>query len=59
MIVDRPITNLPEMKQINNITTIEQFVDLGSLITNTGGCGEEIKRRIDIVKYAMTIPTKV
>lgn len=59
MIVDRPNNNHPEIKQINSIKTVKQFVYLGSLITNTGGCSEEIKRRIAIAKTATTNLQKI
>lgn len=38
MIIDRPRNNRPESKGINGIAVVNQFVFLGSFITNLGRC---------------------
>lgn len=59
MIVDRPNNNRIEVKQINNIEVVQKYVYVGALITNTGGCSEEIKRRTAIAKDVMAKLTKI
>jgi hypothetical protein len=59
MIIDRANNNQNHLVMINNIAVVDKFVYLGSLITNKGGCTEEIKRRSAIAKSAMAKLTKI
>lgn len=46
MIIDRANDNWPNIRTIANCEVVQEFVYLGSLISNNGGCEKEIKRRI-------------
>lgn len=59
MIVDRPNDNQREVTQISNIQVVVRFVYLGTLLMNTGGNTEEIKRRAGIAKTAVAQLTKI
>lgn len=54
MIVDRANNNLPHTRQVAGFEVVNSFVYLGAMITNKGGCTEEIKRRIAIARTATT-----
>ena len=58
MIVDRP-GKLSDVDAIQGADTVENFVYLGSYISNDGSCVPEIKRRIAIAKDAMTRLTNI
>ncbi|KAJ0176148.1 hypothetical protein K1T71_008322 [Dendrolimus kikuchii] len=53
MIVDRLKNNSPEVTKIANCDVIQSYIYLGALISNNGGCTEEIKRRMAITRSAM------
>ncbi|KAJ0178601.1 hypothetical protein K1T71_005376 [Dendrolimus kikuchii] len=53
MIVDRLNNNSPEVTKIANCDVIQSYIYLGALISNNGGCAEEIKRRMAITRSAM------
>lgn len=53
MIVDRVNNNSPEVTDIANCEVVQSYIYLGTLITNKGGCMEEIKRRMAITRNAM------
>lgn len=59
MIVDRQNNNKPEVTQIGNCEVVNSYIYLGSLISNKGGCEEEVKRRNAITRSAMEKMTKV
>lgn len=59
MIVDREHNNYPEMKSVGRCQVVQSFVYLGSLIENSGGCENEIRRRIQQARAAMTKLTKI
>ncbi len=50
---------LPNEKITTDIERVDQFVYLGSLITNNGGCEQEIRKRIIMTKTAMTRLDKI
>lgn len=54
MVVDRANNNRPELRQIAGCEVVDKFIYLGSLVSNQGGCSEEIRRRIEIARTAMT-----
>lgn len=53
MIVDRVNDNSPEVTQIANCDVVQTYVYLGALISNNGGCVDEVKRRMAITRTAM------
>ncbi|KAI8433243.1 hypothetical protein MSG28_015319 [Choristoneura fumiferana] len=53
MIVDRMNNNSPEIVQIANCDVVQSYIYLGALITNSGGCVDEVKRRMAIARSAM------
>lgn len=59
MIVDRQNNNRPNVKNLYNIKTINSYIYLSSLVTNQGGCSEEIRRRAAIAKQALTNLKKI
>ncbi|XP_030760717.1 uncharacterized protein LOC115885832 [Sitophilus oryzae] len=59
MIVDRENNNRPDITNINRCQVVKQFISLGALISNTGSCEVEIRRRIQLARNAMTQLTKV
>ncbi|VEN35957.1 unnamed protein product [Callosobruchus maculatus] len=59
MIVDREHDNHREIKSIGRCEVGESFVYLGSLIDNSGSCENEIRRRIQHARVAMTKLTKI
>ncbi|VEN57869.1 unnamed protein product, partial [Callosobruchus maculatus] len=59
MIVDREHDNHREIKSIGRCEVVQSFVYLGSLIDNSGSCENEIRRRIQQARVAMTKLTKI
>ncbi|VEN63457.1 unnamed protein product [Callosobruchus maculatus] len=59
MIVDREHDNHREIKSIGRCEVVQSFVHLGSLIYNSGCCENEIRRRIQQARVAMTKLTKI
>lgn len=59
MIVDRKNRNRPDLRFIRDYKVVNNFVFLGSTISNEGGCELEIRRRIQIARNAMTKLQKV
>ncbi|KAI8429179.1 hypothetical protein MSG28_007716 [Choristoneura fumiferana] len=59
MIVDRSQNNAPHITEIANCEVVQSYIYLGSLITNTGGSEDEIKRRIAITRSAMEKLTRI
>nr|XP_037868946.1 uncharacterized protein LOC119628915 [Bombyx mori] len=57
MIVDRANNNWPEATKIANCDVVHSYIYLGAL--NTGGCVDEIKRRMAISRSAMDRPKKI
>ncbi|PZC85948.1 hypothetical protein B5X24_HaOG214313 [Helicoverpa armigera] len=53
MIVDRMNNNSPEITKIANCDVVQSYIYLGALITNNGGCIDEVKRRMAISRSAM------
>ncbi|VEN38913.1 unnamed protein product, partial [Callosobruchus maculatus] len=58
IIVDREHDNHREIKSIGRCEVVT-FVYLGSLIDNSGSCENEIRRRIQQARVAMTKLTKI
>ncbi|XP_072377799.1 uncharacterized protein [Diabrotica undecimpunctata] len=52
MTVDRANNNLLHIHQVANFEVVDRFVYLGSVITNTGDCSSEIKRRLTMDRTA-------
>ncbi|VEN39856.1 unnamed protein product [Callosobruchus maculatus] len=59
MIVDREHDNHREIKSIGSCKVVQSFVYLGSLIDNSGSCENEIRRRIQQARVAITKLTKI
>ncbi|VEN33625.1 unnamed protein product, partial [Callosobruchus maculatus] len=59
MIVDREHDNHREIKSIGRGEVVQSFVYLDSLIKNSGSCENEIRRRIQQIRVAMTNLTKI
>ena len=59
MIIDRPTGNQPQRRRIAGYEVVDSFTYLGSLITNTGGSSEEIRRRITMARSATSKLTKI
>ncbi|VEN59759.1 unnamed protein product [Callosobruchus maculatus] len=59
MIVDREHDNHREIKSIGRCEVVQSFVYLGSLIHNSSSCENEIRRRIQQARVAMTKLTKI
>ena len=59
MIVNRSENNQPDIKHIANCDVVQSYVYLGSNITNTGGCEDEIRRRCAITRSAVERLTKI
>lgn len=58
MVVDRPGL-LIRSNELRDLEFVDQFVYLGSLLTNEGGTVKEIARRIQMSKAAMTKLTRI
>ncbi|VEN42767.1 unnamed protein product, partial [Callosobruchus maculatus] len=56
MIVDREHDNHREIDSVGRCEVVQSFVYLGSLIDNSGSCENEIRRRIQQARVAMTRP---
>ena len=48
MIIDRTKNNSPEITKVANCNTVQLYIYLGALFSNSGGCVDEIKRRMTI-----------
>ncbi|VEN59534.1 unnamed protein product [Callosobruchus maculatus] len=59
IIVDREHDNHREIKSIGRCEVVQSFVYLGSLIDNSGSCENDIRRRIQQARVAMTKLTKI
>ncbi|VEN45765.1 unnamed protein product, partial [Callosobruchus maculatus] len=59
MIVNREHDNHREIKSIGRCEVVQSFVYLGSLIDNSGSCENEIRRRIQQARVALTRLTKI
>ncbi|VEN44000.1 unnamed protein product, partial [Callosobruchus maculatus] len=59
MIVEREHDSHPEIKSIGHCEVVQSFVYLGSLIDNSGSCENEIRRRIQQARVAMTKLIKI
>lgn len=53
MIVNRANNNSPDLTKVANCDVVQSYVYLGALVTNNGGCVEEIKRRMAMTRTAM------
>ncbi|XP_037871039.1 uncharacterized protein LOC119629400 [Bombyx mori] len=53
MIVDRAEQNGTNVQNIGNCEVVQTYIYLGSAISSTGGCGEEIRRRCAITRLAV------
>ncbi|XP_050504913.1 uncharacterized protein LOC126883410 [Diabrotica virgifera virgifera] len=52
MIIDRIRNNQPEIRNVAGFEAVSRFNYLGSVITNNGGCEEEIRRRLTMARSA-------
>lgn len=59
MIIDRARNNQPEVSSVAGYEVVDRFNYLGSVITNTGGCEEEIRRRLTMARAATVRLTKI
>ncbi|VEN52673.1 unnamed protein product [Callosobruchus maculatus] len=59
MIVDREHDNHRAIKSVGRCEVVQSFVYLGSLIDNSDSCENEIRRRIQQARVAMTKLTKI
>ncbi|VEN56168.1 unnamed protein product, partial [Callosobruchus maculatus] len=59
IIVDREHDSHREIKSIGRCEVVQSFVYLGSLIDNSGGCENEIRRHIQQARVPMTKLTKI
>ncbi|VEN49541.1 unnamed protein product, partial [Callosobruchus maculatus] len=59
MIVDRGHDNHRAIKSVDRCELVQSFVYLGSLIDNSDSCENEIPRRIQQARVAMTKLTKI
>ncbi|VEN60053.1 unnamed protein product, partial [Callosobruchus maculatus] len=59
MIVGREHDNHREIKSVGRCEVVLSFVYLGSLTDNSGSCENEIRRRIQQARVAMTKLTKI
>ncbi|VEN46679.1 unnamed protein product, partial [Callosobruchus maculatus] len=59
MIVDREHDNHRAIKSVGRCEVVQSFVYLGSLIDNSGSCENEIRRRIQQARVAMTKLAKI
>lgn len=59
MIVDRANNNSPEVTKIANCEVVHSYVYLGTLISNNGGCIDEVKRRMAITRTSMDKMRKI
>lgn len=59
MIVDRARDNQPDIRNIAEYETVSHFNYHGSLIINSGGCEDEIRRRLAMARTATAKLTKI
>ncbi|VEN58891.1 unnamed protein product, partial [Callosobruchus maculatus] len=59
MIVDGEHDNHREIKSVGRCEVVQSFVYLGSLINSSGSCKNEIRRRIQQARVAMTKLSKI
>ncbi|VEN49774.1 unnamed protein product, partial [Callosobruchus maculatus] len=59
IVVDREHENHREIKSIGRCEVVQSFVYLGSWIDNSGSCENDIRRRIQQARVAMTKLTKI
>lgn len=59
MVVDRKNNNRSDLHEIANCEVVQSYIYLGSTITNTGSCEEEIKRRCAVTRSAVEKLTKI
>lgn len=59
MIVDRPNNNNPDTARIAGYEVVSRFEYLGLVITNTGDCEPEIRRRIAMARSSTTKLTRI
>ncbi|VEN60514.1 unnamed protein product, partial [Callosobruchus maculatus] len=59
MIVDREQDNRRVIKSVGHCEVVQSFVYLGSLIDDSASCENEIRRRIQQARVAMTKLTKI
>lgn len=59
MIIDRHRDNQPEIRNIAGYEVVSRFNYLGSVVTNSGGCEEEIRRRLTMARSATAKLTKI
>jgi hypothetical protein len=59
MVIDRQHNNRPELRRTDRFEVADQYVYLGSLITNNGTTDLEIQRRCEMSKIAMKKLTKI
>lgn len=59
MIIDRTTGNQSHLRQVAGYEVVNKFIYPDSLITNTGGCSEEIHRRIMMARLATAKLTKI
>ncbi|VEN34364.1 unnamed protein product [Callosobruchus maculatus] len=57
--LDREHDNHQAIKSVGRCEVVQSFVYLGSLINNSGSCENEIRRRIQQARVAMTKLTKI
>lgn len=54
MIIDRELSNRPEIRNISGCQVIDHYIYLGADINNIGNCEHEIQRRIQLARSAMS-----
>lgn len=59
LIIDRARNNQAEVTSIAGYEVVRKFNYLGSIITNNGGCEEEIRRRLMMARSATAKLTKI
>lgn len=59
LIVDRANNNQPDVRNIAGCEVVKSYVYLGSTITNTGGCEDEIRRRCAMTRSSVERLTKI
>lgn len=59
MIVDRANNNQPDVRDIAGCEVVKSYVYLGSTITNTGGCEDEIRRRCAVTRSSVEKLSKI
>lgn len=50
MIIDRAQNNRPDIQQLGQCQVVNHYIYLGALISNEGGCSQEINRRCEIAR---------